>query len=88
MFQNRILRRVSIIAGIGFGGYVLDKYAYASTFERNFRTVVAGVLITLDYKLNFQPGDPSKIDQLHQRVAERIFNVCKKNGGLYIKFGT
>ena len=24
---------------------------------------------------------------MHKRVADRLLNVCKDNGGLYIKFG-
>ena len=38
------------------------------------------VCIGLDYKLNFQPGKGDKIDDLHERVAQRILRVCKSNG--------
>ena len=67
--------------------YCLDRFYYASTFERNLRTIYNAIVFTIDYKLNFQPGDSKLIEALHERVAKRILNVCKKNGGLYIKFG-
>ncbi|CAG8711320.1 15849_t:CDS:2, partial [Dentiscutata heterogama] len=41
----------------------------------------------LDYKINFRPGKGDKIEDLHERVAKRILNVCLTNGGLYIKLG-
>ena len=81
------VRKLGLFVGVGAGGYLLDKYAYSSTIQRNTRTVWNALIITLDYKLNFTPGDSSKIDALHERVARRMYNVCKENGGLYIKFG-
>jgi len=44
-------------------------------------------VITLDYKLNFSPEKSDKIPELHERVAERIYNLLTANGGLYIKIG-
>ncbi|KAF9111031.1 hypothetical protein BGX27_005492 [Mortierella sp. AM989] len=40
-----------------------------------------------DYKFNFTPGKADQINELHQRVANRILHVCQTNGGLYIKLG-
>ncbi|KAH9456563.1 hypothetical protein Pst134EB_012763 [Puccinia striiformis f. sp. tritici] len=42
-------------------------------------------LTILDYKTNFNPD--SSPDKLHERVAQRISEVCIKNEGLYIKLG-
>jgi aarF domain-containing kinase len=81
------LRRFGIFVGVGAAGYLIDKHAYSSTLQRNLRTVWNACLIAADYKLNFNPGDSAKIDALHERVAQRMYNVCKENGGLYIKFG-
>ncbi|KAL4076564.1 ABC1 family-domain-containing protein [Scleroderma yunnanense] len=44
-------------------------------------------LITLDYKINFRPDKADRIPQLHERVADRIYNLLTSNGGLYIKIG-
>jgi aarF domain-containing kinase len=43
--------------------------------------------ITLDYKLNFTPEKSSQIPELHERVAERLYDLFTTNGGLYIKIG-
>lgn len=45
------------------------------------------IMITLDYKWNFTPEKSEFIPQLHERVAERVFNLFTSNGGLYIKIG-
>ena len=45
-------------------------------------------MISLDYKLNFQPDKADQIPQLHARVADRMYNLFTSNGGLYIKIGT
>ena len=44
-------------------------------------------MITLDYKWNFTQEKSEFIPQLHERVAERAFNLFTSNGGLYIKIG-
>lgn len=43
--------------------------------------------ITLDYKLNFTPEKTDKIPELHERVAQRVYDLLTSNGGLYIKIG-
>lgn len=45
-------------------------------------------LIALDYKINFTPEKTEEIPELHQRVADRLYNLLTSNGGLYIKIGT
>lgn len=44
-------------------------------------------LITLDYKWNFTPEKSDQIPELHERVAQRVFDLFTANGGLYIKIG-
>ena len=44
-------------------------------------------MITLDYKWNFTPEKSEQIPQLHERVAQRVFDLMTGNGGLYIKIG-
>jgi hypothetical protein len=36
--------------------------------------------------MNFQPGKADQIEELHERVAQRILNVCKSNGKQTKKF--
>lgn len=55
--------------------------------SRTFRTTVAGVILAVDYKLNFNPENADGIMALHERAAQRIFDVIVANGGLYIKIG-
>ena len=43
--------------------------------------------ITLDYKWNFTPETSHLIPELHERVADRMYNLFTANGGLYIKIG-
>ncbi|KAF8882263.1 ABC1-domain-containing protein [Infundibulicybe gibba] len=41
----------------------------------------------MDYKLNFNAANSAGIPALHERVAERMYNLFTANGGLYIKIG-
>ena len=44
-------------------------------------------LIALDYKVNFRPELSDEIPALHERVANRVYDLLTTNGGLYIKIG-
>ncbi|KAJ3320252.1 hypothetical protein HDV06_005396 [Boothiomyces sp. JEL0866] len=81
----KITKQIALIGGIGAAGWALDKYYYYSTIQRNVKTLITGAIISIDYKLNF--NEHSDISALHTRVANLILNLCKNNGGLYIKFG-
>lgn len=83
---GRRLLHISVTTGIL---YILDKELYASSISRSLRTFGTGIMVALDYKLNFRPepffgGD---ITTLHRRNAERLFNLLHQNGGLYLKIG-
>ncbi|KAI9096656.1 ABC1 family-domain-containing protein [Phlyctochytrium arcticum] len=86
LLSSRLRRPTYLAAGLGTA-WALDHYAYDATFFRNIRTLYTGAIITIDYKWNFVPGNAESIEALHERVAKRILDVCKENGGLYIKFG-
>jgi aarF domain-containing kinase len=45
-------------------------------------------VIALDYKINFTAENSEGIPAIHERVAERVFDLLTSNGGLYIKIGT
>lgn len=84
--SNRI-RKLGLLTASITTIYLLDKYAYYSTLERNLRTLFVGGAIALDYKLNFNPQNAQHISDLHARVCDRVLKLCRENGGLYIKFG-
>ncbi|RCI01285.1 hypothetical protein CU097_015863 [Rhizopus azygosporus] len=84
--------RATLSAGLfGLGLYTYDSRSEAQVLTRNVRTFYNGIALAVDYKLNFKPGpteaDNQRIEALHERVANRIFDVFEKNGGLYIKIG-
>src|ERR1700733_876060 len=71
---------------IGMGGvYLADLTFNASAISRNFRTLWTCAIISADYKINFTPEHADRIPQIHQRVADRMYDLFTKNGGLYIK---
>jgi aarF domain-containing kinase len=69
--------------------YLVDRQFYASSITRSFRTFGLGLLVALDYKLNFRPKPllGGTIPDLHRRNAERLFDLLRANGGLYLKIG-
>ncbi|KAJ7661587.1 ABC1 family-domain-containing protein [Mycena polygramma] len=84
---QRYLRRTGYL-GLGVGViYGVDRQFNASAVGRNLRTLWACTLITMDYKLNFTPEKSDQIPELHERVANIMFNLFTSNGGLYIKIG-
>lgn len=69
--------------------YAVDNYMYDASLTRSVRTFGTGLLIALDYKLNFRP-DPwfgDSVADLHSRSAQRVFDLLRANGGLYLKIG-
>jgi aarF domain-containing kinase len=87
MYGRNKIRNVKLIGSTCFLLWGFDKYLNYSTIQRNIRTFYTGAIITLDYKLNFNKEKANEINDLHERTARRILNLCKENGGLYIKFG-
>ncbi|KAJ6579517.1 ABC1 family-domain-containing protein [Mycena vulgaris] len=84
---QRYLRRTGYF-GLGVGVvWGLDRQFNASAIGRNLRTLWACALITADYKMNFTPEKSDQIPELHERVANIMFNLFTSNGGLYIKIG-
>ncbi|KAI5999734.1 ABC1 family-domain-containing protein [Pisolithus marmoratus] len=79
-------RTALAVAGLGVLWFA-DKQLNASAVARNIRTLWTCTFVSLDYKLNFQPEKAHQIPQLHERVADRIYNLLTSNGGLYIKLG-
>ncbi|KAI9852299.1 MAG: hypothetical protein M1838_001188 [Thelocarpon superellum] len=69
--------------------YLIDRQWYASSLTRSARTFGVGIIVALDYKINFRPHPPlaESIEALHRRNAERLSDLLRNNGGLYLKIG-
>ena len=82
-------RRLLYLA-LGTGvGWAIDRQYYASSITRSVRTFGLGLVVALDYKINFRPHPPfaPSIPAVHARNAERLANLLQANGGLYLKIG-
>lgn len=69
---------------IGLSGYLIQDYYTERIFWRNIRTLKAGAVIIINYKYRFSPEN---VDKIHEETAFEIYNLCKTNDGLYVKFG-
>ncbi|KAJ9238566.1 hypothetical protein DTO207G8_3182 [Paecilomyces variotii] len=83
------LRRLfyfTVTAGIIYG---VDRQFYSSSLLRTSRTFGLGLVVALDYKINFRPNPPfaENITAVHARNAERLSSLLRHNGGLYLKMG-
>ncbi|KAL9086241.1 MAG: hypothetical protein Q9159_004247 [Coniocarpon cinnabarinum] len=69
--------------------YLFDTRLYASALTRSLRTFAYGVLVSADYKINFRAHPPlaRSVEDVHRRNAERLFELLRTNGGLYLKIG-
>lgn len=82
-------RAVLYVGGVLGTAYVVDTQFYAASITRSLRTFGLGIVVAADYKLNFRP-EPwigGTIGDLHRRNAERLFDLLRHNGGLYLKIG-
>ncbi|KAF2738426.1 ABC1-domain-containing protein [Polyplosphaeria fusca] len=87
--RRRWVRRLFAISSIVGTGYVLDTQFNASSLTRSFLTFRTAILVGLDYKINFRAHPPlaPSIEAVHARNAERVFDLLRHNGGLYLKIG-
>jgi len=83
------VRRLATVTAVFGAGYLIDRQFYASSMTRSLRTFKTGLLIGIDYKINFRAHPPlaDSIEDLHARNAQRIFDLLRYNGGLYLKIG-
>lgn len=78
-----------VLGVVGGALYGLDNVIYAAGVTRSIRTFGTGLFVALDYKLNFRP-DPwvgESAADVHRRNAERLSELLRRNGGLYLKIG-
>jgi aarF domain-containing kinase len=83
------VRRLAVLGAVLGTGYAVDKQFNASSITRSAWTFYTGLLIGLDYKINFRANPPfvDSIEELHARSARRVFELLRHNGGLYLKIG-
>ncbi|KAL9108709.1 MAG: hypothetical protein Q9227_006505 [Pyrenula ochraceoflavens] len=82
-------RRVAYLFFTSTAIYAADKRFNHSAVARSVRTFRVGLITALDYKINFRENPwlaDSAID-VHRRSAERLNDVLRANGGLYLKIG-
>ena len=78
-----MLPRYAGLAGVA-GLYAFDRYYCYSVTERSLRAIAAGVKLTWQYKVIWTPDNASEV---HAKVARMLVDTCKRNEGLYVKFG-
>ncbi|KAK8070848.1 hypothetical protein PG997_011051 [Apiospora hydei] len=82
------LRRFVILATVGGTFYLVDRVAFAAGISRSLLTFGNGLFVAFDYKINFRARPfVGTIEDLHRRSAERLFELLRHNGGLYLKIG-
>eukprot|EP00043_Microstomoeca_roanoka_P014111 m.139014 g.139014 ORF g.139014 m.139014 type:complete len:524 (+) comp15931_c0_seq2:222-1793(+) len=82
-----MLRKAGIaLTAAAIAAHQYDTHFCYERFNRNIRTVVAAVQTVWDYKVELD-RHPDQITEIHARVAQRWYNICCKNAGLYIKLG-
>ncbi|PYH47850.1 ABC1 kinase family protein [Aspergillus saccharolyticus JOP 1030-1] len=83
------LRRLVYLSLTTGAIYLIDNQFYAASLTRTARTFGLGLLVALDYKINFRPNPPlaRSIAAVHTRNAERLSELLRHNGGLYLKIG-
>jgi len=64
--------------------YAYDRFYCYSVAARSARAVGTGLYLTWQYKIIWTPETAAEV---HARVARRLVDTCKKNEGLYVKFG-
>ncbi|KAI9733407.1 MAG: hypothetical protein M1834_003491 [Cirrosporium novae-zelandiae] len=86
---RRLLRILSYLIASSGLVYILDRQFNESSITRSARTFKVGAIVALDYKINFRknPLFANSLAEVHARNAERVFDLLRVNGGLYLKIG-
>lgn len=86
---RNFFRRLIQLAALGVVVHLADDYFYDAVLTRCFRTFSLGLMVALDYKINFRPNPPfaDSVADVHRRNAERLYHLLRNNGGLYLKIG-
>lgn len=65
--------------------YLGDTYLGHALIKRNYNSISTLIKLSLDYKLHF--SEDYDIDELHERNAQKLYDLIIENKGLYIKLG-
>ncbi|QIW99205.1 hypothetical protein AMS68_004723 [Peltaster fructicola] len=87
--SRKWLRRLIYTTIFAAAALSVDRYAYDACLTRSLRTFATGLIVALDYNINFRP-DPwigDSVADVHARSAQRVFDLLRANGGLYLKIG-
>jgi aarF domain-containing kinase len=86
---QRWTRRLIYLTAFTGTVYVLDTQFYHSSLTRTARTFTAGITAGIDYWINFRPNPPfaDSIAAIHARNADKLLDLIRANGGLYLKIG-
>jgi aarF domain-containing kinase len=69
-----------LAAGTTLGGYIWDQNYNSQALSRNAKAAYNAAYIAYEYKFNFTRAKAQDLENLHDRVAKRIFRVCTENG--------
>ncbi|KEQ95159.1 hypothetical protein AUEXF2481DRAFT_47130 [Aureobasidium subglaciale EXF-2481] len=86
---RRLLKRLIQLGFLSAAVLGIDSYFFDSVVTRSARTFETGLVVALDYKINFRANPPfaDSVADVHHRSAERLFHLLRNNGGLYLKIG-
>lgn len=65
--------------------YLGDTYLGYGLIQRNYRSISTLLKLSIDYKLHF--NENYDVDALHERNAQKLYDLIIENKGLYIKLG-
>lgn len=92
LFASRSRRTIAALGVVSGGVYAADE-ANSKVLSRSLRVFTTGGLVALDYNRRFKgteredPDYRTKLQDLNQRIAQRLLHLCFQNGGIYTKFG-
>lgn len=76
------MKKLCCLGLVGYVGY--DCTTREKILWRNVRTIKAGLVILYNYKWRFSP---ECVERIHDETAQELYEMCKENDGLYVKFG-
>lgn len=92
LLSTRLRRSLVALTLLSGGAYAVDE-ANAKIFSRSLRVFSTGAQVVWDYRIHFKgteredPDYRPKLQDLNQRIAQRLLHLCFQNGGIYTKFG-
>lgn len=86
---RKFFKRLAQLAALTAAVLAVDHFQFDEVLTRCSRTFLTGLVVALDYKINFRANPPfaDSVADVHHRNAERLFHLLRNNGGLYLKIG-